>query len=210
MNTIIELTPSLRAAAELVNDLDEQVRTVKSEIQTICAADDDLDQSAAKMIGLRGRLELLEARRARRRDGLRDGICTALRAKHLNADLQASHCNEVLRRAKNDAEAALVNSHGPAGRAMAKQQDSLDVQEARRQLKAAELARDQIHALRRRVDASYEQGFKPVVGEEWRVSGGYVAPDHERELDSLLDGLLAEPVREGPLKRTLRKIVAAA
>jgi hypothetical protein len=210
MKNLIQATPSLRAAAEQVHDLDAQVRTVKTEIAQIYADDAaELDVAAAKVSGLRGRLDLLEARRARRRDTLRDQICTALRAEHFSADLQVSHLGELLRQAKQAAEAALVRTHGPAGRAMARQQDSLDVQEARRQLKAAEQARDQLHALRRRVDASYEQGFKPVVGEEWRHPN-YVAPDHERELDSLLDGLLAEPVREGPLKRTLRKIVAAA
>jgi hypothetical protein len=140
---------------------------------------------------------------------LRDGICTALRAKHLNADLQASHCNEVLRRAKQASEQDLVRSHGAEGRALARQVDSIAVVAARRELRAAEQERDQIHALRRRVDAGYEQGFRPAKGEEWRHPN-YVAPDHERELDELLDGLLAAPVKEGPLKRALKKIVAAA
>jgi hypothetical protein len=209
MKNLIQPNPELRAAAEQVNDLDEQVRTVKTEIARIVCSDDDLDEAAAKLSGLRARLELLESRRARRRDGLRDQICCALRGEHFAQDLKASHCNEVLRQAKQAAEAALVRTHGPAGRAMAKQQDSLDVQAARRALREAEQVRDRIHDARRRIDASYEAAFAPKPGEEWRTPH-YVQPDFEAALDAVLDGLLAEPPREGPLKRALKKIVAAA
>jgi hypothetical protein len=209
MNTIIEPTPELRAAAEQVRDMAAQISSIRAEIQALYAADAELDVAAAKMIGLRARLELLEARLARRRDSLRDGLCTALRAEHLGADLRTSHHAELLRRAKTASEQDLVRSHGAEGRALARQVDSIAVVAARRELREAEQVRDQIHALRRRVDEAYEQGFKPILGEEWRHPG-YVRPDFEAALDELLDGLLAAPVKEGPLKRALKKIVAAA